>query len=130
MTKIKEIIYDDNLYFEYENWKSELGFWQDELKSFINRLSELVTRWTKEDVLNKLEYFQDEFVLHGVAIDDIEEAIEEHEASIFGHNNPTGNGSLDVLAKKHGELRLEMEKQRQIHTALKKDFFQFLSWYI
>ena len=41
MEKIKEIVYNENLHFEHENWKSELAFWEDELKSFTNRLSEL-----------------------------------------------------------------------------------------
>ncbi|MBD0778450.1 hypothetical protein HPE56_11650 [Maribacter sp. ANRC-HE7] len=130
MEKIKEIVYNENLHFEHENWKSELAFWEDELKSFTNRLSELVTRWTTDEVLKELDHFQNEFVLHGAVIDDLEEAIEEHEASIAGHSQ-AGKESLDiVLAKKHNEFRLKMEKQRQIYADLKKDFFRFLSKYM
>ena len=127
MEKIKEVLYDENLHFEHEIWMSELDFWDIELKSFTNRLSELVTRWTKNEVLKQLEHYQNQFILHGGVINNLREIIEEHEASIAGHNLK-GNKSLDVaLVKRHFEFREKMEKQRQIYTELKKNFFQFLS---
>lgn len=130
MEKIKEVVYDEHLHFEHEIWVSELNFWESELKSFNNRLSELITRWTKKEVLKQLEHFQNEFILHGSVIDDLKETIEEHEASIAGHSL-IGNKSLDVaLVKRHFEFREKMEKQRQIYTALKKEFFRFLSKYM
>lgn len=130
MEKIKEVVYDENLHFEHEIWMSELDFWDIELKSFTNRLSELVIRWTKKEVLKQLEHYQNQFILHGGVINNLREIIEEHEASIAGHNL-TGNKSLDVaLVKRHFEFREKMDKQRQIYTELKKDFFQFLSKYM
>lgn len=130
MEKIKEVVYDENLHFEHEIWMSELDFWDIELKSFTNRLSELVIRWTKKEVLKQLEHYQNQFILHGGVINNLREIIEEHEASIAGHNL-TGNKSLDVaLVKRHYEFREKMDKQRQIYTELKKDFFQFLSKYM
>ena len=130
MEKIKEVLYDENLHFEHEIWMSELDFWDIELKSFTNRLSELVTRWTKNEVLKQLEHYQNQFILHGGVINNLREIIEEHEASIAGHNLK-GNKSLDVaLVKRHFEFREKMEKQRQIYTELKKNFFQFLSKYM
>lgn len=130
MKKMKEIVYNENLHFEHENWKSELAFWEDELKSFTNRLSELVTRWTNDEALNEMEYFYKEFVFHGAVIDEFNEVVQAHEASM-AHHSVEGNGSLDVvLAKKHDAFRIKMEKQRQIYTDLKRDFFRFLSKYM
>ena len=130
MNKIKEVVYDENLHFEHENWMSELDFWQSELKSFNNRLSELVTRWTKKEVLMQLEHFQNEFILHSSVIDDLKETIEEHEASIAGHNL-TGNKSLDIAwVNRHFEFRDKIDKQRKIFTDLKKEFFRFLTKYM
>ena len=117
MEKIKEILYDENLHFEHENWKSELEFWDDELKTFTNRMSELVTRWTNDEVLEQLEHFQNEFVLHGAVIDDFKETINKHEANV-------------TLVKTHMQLREKMEKQRQKYADLKKEFFRFLSEYM
>ena len=130
MEKTKEVFYNENLHFEHRNWRSELDFWKDELKTFNNRLSELVTRYTNKDVLKQLEHYQNEFTLHSNVIDDLQETIEKHEASIAGHSK-TGDESMNVvLVKTHVDFREKMETQRQIYADLKKVFFRFLSEYM
>ncbi len=127
---MKEVIYNSTLHFEHEHWKSELAFWKDELKSFKNRLGELVTRWTDKEVLAQLEHYQNEFILHGGVIEDLQETIEKHELNIAGHSQ-TGKVSMDVaMVKIHLEFRNKMEDQRQIYADLKKEFFRFLSKYM
>ena len=39
------LIYDSDLHFEHKQWEGELDFWKDELKTFKNRLSELIGRY-------------------------------------------------------------------------------------
>ena len=125
-----KILYNSKMHFEHKQWRGELAFWKDELKSFNNRLSELVTRWTKKDVLARLEHYQNEFVLHGGVIEDLQETIEVHETSIAGQSK-TGSDALDTqLAKKHFEFRNCMKTQRQIYAELKKEFFKFLDKYM
>ncbi|WP_055436913.1 hypothetical protein [Lacinutrix algicola] len=126
----KEVLYNSNMHFEHHLWKSELEFWKDELKSFNNRLSELVTRWTNKDVLAQLEHYQNEFVLHGSVIEELEETIEQHEERIAGQSI-TDQNAIDLqLAKKHIEFRNRIETQRQIYSELKKGFFRFLEKYM
>ncbi len=126
----KEIIYNTNLHFEHQQWRSELAFWEDELKTFKNRLSELITRWTSKEVLTELEHYQNEFILHGGVIEDITEAIDEHEIRIAGQSQ-MGIEALDThMVKKHLDIREKMEMQRQIYAELKKKFFRFLSKYM
>lgn len=125
-----KILYNSNMHFEHKLWKGELDFWKDELKSFNNRLSELVTRWTNKDVLAQLEHFQNEFVIHGAVIEDLEETINEHEERIAGQSIE-GEDAIDVpLAKTHVEFRKRIETQREIYSKLKKDFFSFLEKYM
>lgn len=126
----KEVLYNSNMHFEHVLWKGELAFWKDELKSFNNRLSELVTRWTDKEVLKQLEHFQNEFILHGGVIEDLQESIEEHEERIAGQSIK-GEDAIDVqLAKRHVEFRNKMETQREIYAELKKGFFRFLEKYM
>ena len=126
----KEIISNFNLHFEHEIWNKELLFWQDELIIFNNRLSELITRWTKKEVLIQLEHFQNEFILHGQVIEDLLEAIEKHETRIAWQYEE-GHDALDTnMVKNHLEHRNKIETQRQIYAELKKDFFRFLSKYM
>lgn len=125
-----EVLYNANMHFEHQLWKGELDFWKDELKSFNNRLSELVTRWTNKDVLAQLEHYQNEFILHSGVIEDLEESIEKHETRIVGQSK-TGEDALDTqLVNKHLKFRNRMEMQRQIYAELKKDFFRFISKYM
>ena len=126
----KEIIFNSNLHFEHQLWKRELLFWKDELVFFNNRLSEMVTRWTKKEVLKQLEHFQNEFILHGGVIEDMLEAIEIHETRIAGQDL-MGQDALDTaMVKKHMEFRNKMETQERIYADLKKEFFMFLSKYL
>ncbi|WP_299159155.1 hypothetical protein [uncultured Eudoraea sp.] len=128
--KPEEVIFNEDLHFEHQQWRSELAFWEDELKSFNNRLSELVTRWTDKTVLAELEHYQNEFILHGGVIDDLQETIEQHETRIAAQTK-TGQDTLDaLLVKRHLEFRNRMETQRQIYADLKKAFFKFLSRYM
>ena len=125
-----EIVFNSNLHFEHQLWKRELLFWKDELVFFNNRLSEMVTRWTKKEVLIKLEHFQNEFILHGGVIEDMLEAIEIHETRIAGQDL-MGQDALDTaMVKKHMEFRNKMETQERIYADLKKEFFMFLSKYL
>ncbi len=126
----KVIINNSDLHFEHKQWDSELAFWKDELKSFNLRLDELVNRWTKKEVLQKLEHYQNEFMLHKGVIEKLQEEIQAHETSIAAQES-TGRPALDtILVKNHSDFRKKMEEQRQIYADLKKEFFRFLSQYM
>ncbi len=130
MNKKTEVLFNEDLHFEHKQWQSELTFWEDELKSFNNRLNELINRWTNREVIVQLEHYQNEFILHGKVIDQLQEAIEKHEIRIAGQTQ-VGQDALDtVMTKKHLEFRNKMETQRQIYANLKKAFFHFLSKYM
>jgi len=126
----KEVFYNANMHFEHKLWKGELAFWNDELKSFTNRLSELVTYWTDKNVLAQLEHYQNEFFLHKGVINDLQEIIDEHETRIAAQTN-TGRDALDTqMTKKHIEFRNRIETQRHIYAELKREFFLFLEKYM
>lgn len=125
-----KVIYNSDLHFEHERWRSELRFWKDELRSFRNRLEELVLRWTDKNILIKLEHYQNEFILHEGRIDEFLEGIEIHESRIAGQSKAEENSMDLVLVDKHMEFRNEMQTQREIFHGLKKEFFNFLTKYM
>ena len=123
---MKETINNSDLHFEHKQWESELAFWNDELKTFNDRLGELAARWTDKDVLKQLEHYQNEFILHGDVIADLQEIIEKHEISIASLTKTNTDVLSTQLSKQHIEFRNRMETQRHIYAELKKDFFRFL----
>lgn len=126
----KEVIYNSDLYFEHKQWRRELLFWEDELKSFKNRLNEIVNRWTDKNVLANLEHFQNQFINQAEIIDKMQHDINMHENKIV-ENTRNGEDLLDLnLSRKHIEFRNNMEIQRHIYGDLKKEFFRFLTKYM
>ena len=126
----KQVIYNSDLHFEHKLWQRELTFWEDELKSFNNRLSELVTQWTDKKVLVQLEHYQNQFILHGTVIDKLQDDINMHEVNMSAHFIKGEDVLNYSFVKKHIEFRNKMETQRQIYSELKKEFFHFLSKYM
>ena len=125
-----ELIFNSDLHFEHNQWKRELFFWEDELKSFQNRLEDLLKRWTKKEMLVQLEHYQNQFILQDEVINTLQEDIHIHEISIAAASKK-GKDLLDTaLVKKHIEFRNRMEVQRHIYRDLKKEFFKFLTKYM
>lgn len=126
-----ETIFNADLHFEHRLWANELSFWRDELKSFNNRLDELVGRWTDKNVLKQLEHFQNQFYIHSETIDALKDDIESHELNISEHSAIGKAEVLDtVFVKKHLDMRNRMETQHEIYSELKKEFFKFLTKYM
>lgn len=125
-----KVIYNSDLQFEHKQWGSELAFWEDELKSFNIRLSELVTRWTDKNILEQLEHYQNAFIRHGEVIDSLQHDINVHETDISDHYKKHEDVLNITLLKKHTEFRNRIEIQRHIYANLKKEFYKFLSKYL
>ncbi len=125
-----EVLENSSMHFEHQQWNGELAFWKQELGFFNKRLNELVNRWTDKDVLAQLEHYQNEFILHGNVIEDLQETIEKHETRIAGQSK-TNTDALDIQStKEHVEFRNKIETQRHIYSELKKEFFRFLEKYM
>lgn len=125
-----EIIFNSDLYFEHKQWRRELFFWEDELRSFKNRLDELVKRWTDNNMLAQLEHYQNQFIIQENVINDLQDEIHIHEINIANHSK-NGKDVLEIeFVQKHIEFRNHMETQRTIYNNLKQEFYRFLSEYM
>lgn len=126
----KETIFNSDLHFEHKQWRREILFWEDEMRSFGNRLSELAFRWTDKEVLAQLDQFQNQFIIQENAINELEDFINLHEFKI-SEQMKKGIDALDLPSvKKHLEIRDKMDTQRNLYGKLKKNFFRFLSKYM
>lgn len=126
----RDVIFNSDLHFEHKQWRRELLFWEDELKSLQNRLNELVLRWTDKEVLAQLEHYQNQFIIQENAIDELEDHINLHEINI-SEQLKKGKDVLDLqMVKKHIEFRNLMDTQRNLYSELKGNFFRFLTKYM
>ncbi|MFT6443750.1 MAG: hypothetical protein ACJASQ_000100 [Crocinitomicaceae bacterium] len=123
--------FNSDLHFEHVQWKSELSFWEDEIKTFKHRLEELVVRWTDKDVLKQLEHYQNQFIVHSEVIDELQHTINVHETEMSGLDMTDKISPLNIAhTKSHLAFREKIETQREIYADLKKDFYRFLSKYM
>ncbi|SFS65876.1 hypothetical protein SAMN04487906_1170 [Zhouia amylolytica] len=127
---MKTIIKNSDLHFEHSLWEKELLFWEDEIKSFKNRLSEIQKRWTDDTVLSALDQYENQFTIQLEKIDQLKDDIRTHEHGISNQLKANQEAIDMVGLKYHMEMRDRMETQRQIYHDLKKRFFEYLSKYL
>lgn len=114
------------LHFEHQIWRKELAFFEDELKSFENRLGELVVASHDHDMLAGLEQFQNQFIRQKEVIDQLDRDIRVHEQHLSKlalkdmEAAPSDNGL-------HDRMREDMNQFRKIYGELKTEFFKFMA---
>ncbi len=127
---VTKVIFNSDLHFEHLQWKKELLFWKDEIRSFQNRLEEIVKRWTDNKVLAELGQFQNNFSIHNNKIDEFLEKIDVHEHNIAAHFQANENVMDRVHLRYHESYREKMNVQRIIYNDLKHKYYIFLSKYM
>lgn len=125
-----QVIYNSDLHFEHMQWKKELLFWKDEIRSFQNRLEEIVERWTDNKILAELGQFQNNFTIHNDKIDKYLKAIGSHEHNIAVHLKANENVIDRVHLKHHEDFRDKLNVQRSIYNDLKHKYYIFLTKYL
>lgn len=126
----KAVIFNSDLHFEHLQWKKELLFWKDEIKSFQKRLEEIFLKWTDSMVLAELGQFRNNFKIHKKKINKYLLAIEDHENDIADHYKLNENVIDRVHLKYHEAFRDKIKVQRELYNELKHKYYNFLSKYM
>ncbi len=122
-----EVVYNEDLHFEHEQWKRELEFWEDELLTFKHRLEEMLTKKADRMVMSKLDNFENRFSIHEKKIYEFKQRIYSHEMNMARITEKGENAIDRVSYEYHLEFRNQMEVQRQMYLELKKEFFEYLT---
>jgi len=125
-----QVIYNSDLHFEHMQWKKELLFWKDEIKSFGYRLDDIIIRWTYEKVLAELGQFRHNFISENKKIDKLIGAIDSHEHNIASHLNANEDCIDRVQLKHHEVFRDKLATFRSLYNDLKHKFYLFLTKYM
>jgi hypothetical protein len=112
---------------DHIEWKSNLGFCQDELKIFKERLDEVAGKNTGKEIMQMVEHFQNQFLIHSEAIDVLLHDINENLALAASEaEQRAGHISKDKISV-HDSIRERVENEMQIFKDLKGTFTAFLS---
>jgi hypothetical protein len=117
----------DELHFEHQLWIKELQFYKDELVVFNKRLTEVAGMYTNNEVLNRLEHFQNQFILQNEVADTLLHDLKEHE-HILANTAKEFSIAIDHRAfSDHPKMREAMDSFIKIYRELRNDYMRFLS---
>lgn len=118
--------YIHELHAEHNEFLSTLAFAKDEIITFNNRLSDIVTANNKQEILAQVEHFQNQFIRHNEVIDELKHEIHECESKIAKLAEANNVATDHRKADDHVELRDQMETFNKIYNEMKSEFKSFL----
>lgn len=117
----------NNMGNDHIEWKSNLGFCKDELKIFKERLDEVAGKNTGKEIMQMVEHFQNQFLVHSEVIDILLHDINENLALAASEaEQRAGHIGKDKISM-HDSLRERVKNEMQIFKDLKGTFTAFLS---
>jgi predicted Zn-dependent protease len=108
--KTEEKIYTQHA--ENNDWMNKLKFYKDEISILNKRLEEVASKNNHQDVLAKVEHFQNQFIIQRNNIDEISHAIGKHEAALEKEidKNPTAVEQVVSFEKNFNAIRSEFNQ--------------------
>lgn len=107
-------------------WKTTVNFVRDEIETYKNRLSEVVSKNTSTSVLAPAERFQNQFIRHNEVIDELLHDINAYE-HVLVENIKENNIAVDHRkAEVNQNLVDRMETFNKIYADLKKEYLEYL----
>lgn len=125
-TELVEASSIDGLYFEYKLWRTQLDFFREEIKIYIHRLEELLTKKNQKEMLSQAEHFQNQFIRQNEVIDELYHDAKAHENNIQKLTN-NGNIDPDFIFDEHESLEEQMQIFEKIYMDLKMEFNHFVA---
>ncbi len=119
--------YLHELHSEHNQFLSEIALAKDEIKTYQNRLSEVVSANTAIEVLAQVEHFQNQFIRHQEVIDELNATIHHHEKEIASLAQANNIATDHRKADDHTELREDMVQFRKIFGELRMEYLKFLA---
>ena len=119
--------YLSELHKEHVQWTKRLNFAKDEIKTYQNRLSEVVMANTKTEVLASLEHFQNQFIRQNEVIDELLHTIHLEEDKIVANAKQNNVATDHRKSAENINLVDQMESFDKLFEELKDEFKKYLS---
>ncbi len=119
--------YLSELHQEHLEWLKDLDFVKDEIKTFKNRLAEVVSKNSKTEVLAMAEHFQNQFIRHNEVIDELRHDVNAEEHKIVVNAKENNVATDHRKADENPALVDRMKMFDKIYAELKQEFTTYLS---
>jgi len=119
--------YIHELHADHTAWINILALASDEIRSWENRLSEVLQANNKVDITAKAEHFQNQFIRHKEVIDELRHDINEDERRIAGEAEANNVATDHRKTEDNASLRERMDSFNKIFADLKQEFTAYLA---
>jgi hypothetical protein len=123
-------VHIQDLHDDHAMWINELGFFNQQLDFFKRRLEEVVQRYTNNDILKEVEFFQNQFIIQKEVLQTLMHhfKVEEQKLSNLAIQHPV---AIDrVLFEDHPTERDKMKQFVTIYQDLRDKYLLFLERYM
>ena len=112
---------------DHQEWLKALDFYDKELDIQEERLAEIATKNTGEEVMKAVEHFQNQFIIQRNTIDELQHNIHEHEHNVL-KDVQTHVGRIETAqVQTHHAVKEEFEGFEKVINELREEFKLFLS---
>lgn len=112
---------------EHEDWLRRISFYRDEIKIFKNRLEEIASKNTGEEVLKGIEQFQNQLIIQTEQLDILAHNIRQHDAAISAEIKENITASDHRKAADHNHSTEDMEQFEKLFIELRNSINRFLA---
>lgn len=115
------------LHQEQQTWRNQVDFYRDEIRIFQKQLGEIATRNTHQEVMSKVESFQNRFIAQVDWMDRFVHDVKQLETKIEDrmHKNPVAYDHQTM--EWDGQERKDYETELKMFQELKDEFRHFLT---
>lgn len=122
---MKAPIYDQH--HENLEWIKQLEFYKEELEIFKSRLAEVASKYTRQEVLARVEHFQNCFIIHRNTIDELLHTIRAHEAELVTEVNANPVAVDHRKIAYHEVEKTQMDDFTRVFLEDKAEYQRFLA---
>jgi|ERR1043165_1863050 hypothetical protein len=115
------------LHHQADAWLRDAGFYRDELIILNNRLAEVASKNTSQEVLAHVEHFQNKFIITKERLDTLVHGLHIEEDKLEGQACQIPNHIHQGVAEPDKELNEQMKTFVGDFAALRLEFNTFLS---
>lgn len=112
---------------EHNDWLRALDFYDTEIDTMENRLTEVATKNDNQDAMKGVEHFQNQFIIQRNNIDELQHNIKINLQQI-SHQALTTAGHVEIFTlHEHESMREDFMSFEKIMLELRHEFNRFLS---
>lgn len=117
--------YITDLHYEHRLWLNALKFFKEELGILQERLGEIVSKNTNNEVEAGVESFQNRFDLQREHISELKHRIKKHETFLVDYAKDHPIAVDHVHFTDHTDIRENVERFRELYHEMKHEFNRF-----